>query len=199
MALYADSATPCNIKKEITVEDTDFVQVAFVEPGPDIFRIRDDNRVRQMTQEEKEQYYPVSLELLKSIRISEIEGKTQGIYRNGTPAHVQGVPFRFDTQYGQRSAVRWLTLDSVIVRGLMMPEAVAPFFPMEIEALNKEFTYLPNVMEANDFYTELMMTDTTIARAGAHLQAQVNACTTKEELDLIIDTRPDVWPFSVVE
>ena len=192
--IFANNAIPCDISKE---EKSGYTSVTRCDSGPEMFRIRDNDVVRQMTQEEKNQYYPLSLDAVKLAKNSSIENKTEAIYAAGTPAHVGGTLYRFDTQTGKRAAMRWKTLDSVIwrVNSGLLPEAY--MYPITIESItNAAGEYLKTSIQlstdaaANAFYIELMQNDQAIATAGTNLLLLVEAATTVEEVNSIEDNRP---------
>lgn len=194
MSVFANSDIPAQLSKE---ELSGYTQVSSVSDCNPIYYIHEGNIVREMTPEEKSIYYPISLEDAKQGKSTAIESKTEEIYAAGTPAHVNSVLYRFDTQTGKRAAMRWKTLDSVIwrVNSGLIPEAA--MFPMNIESITdaegayyKTILQIATVSDANTFYTELMQNDQAIATAGTTLLLQVEAATTVAEVDAIVDNRP---------
>jgi len=193
MSVFANTAIPAAIQKDIASGYTEVDHVADCSP---MYYIHDGSVVREMTPEEKSLYYPPSLESVKSAKNSSIESKTEEIYAAGTPAHISTVLYRFDTQTGKRAAMRWKTLDSVIwrVKSGAIPEAY--MFPMNVESItNAEGEYLkillplPTCAAADTFYIELMQNDQAIATAGTSLLLQVEAATTVEQVNAIVDNR----------
>ena len=129
------------------------------------------------------------LEPQKDAKIGQFEAHTKQIYAAGVPAHVKGVSYLFDTRTGERASSNWLLLDAVILRALMVPVLEAQLFPRNIPTINDVSLTLDTAAEANAFWVELMTNDANIAAAGAVLRKAVKDCTTKEQLDAVVDPR----------
>jgi hypothetical protein len=194
MSVYANLDIPAKLSKE---EETGYTVVSSVADCSPLYYIHENGIVREMTPAEKAIYYPISLDDAKQSKSAAIESKTDTIYEAGTPAHVNTILYRFDTQTGKRAATRWKTLDSVIWRGKsgVIPEAY--MFPMNIESITdaeggyyKTIIVLATCAAADTFYTELMQNDQNIATAGTTLLLQVEAATTVEQVNAIVDNRP---------
>jgi len=194
MSVYANLDIPAKLSKE---EETGYTVVSSVADCSPLYYIHENGIVREMTPAEKAIYYPISLEDAKNGKYAGIESRTEDIYAAGTPAHVNSILYRFDTQTGKRAAMRWKTLDSVIwrVKSGAIPEAY--MFPMNVESITnadgeyiKTLIQLPTCAAADTFYIELMQNDQAIATAGTALLLQVEAATTVEQVNAIVDNRP---------
>lgn len=133
---------------------------------------------------------PPSFEEQKATKIAQIDAKTKQIFALGVPAEVNGEEYLFDTRTGERAAVNWQILDSVITRALMVPALEAQLFPRNISTINDEHVLsLGTASDANNFWIALMTADNAIATAGATLRKAAHDAQTQEELDAVVDPR----------
>lgn len=176
MALYADSAIPCWVEK---FPFDDSVQVERVEPGPEKFRIRDGNIVRQMTDAERELYYPQDLEDAKRNKIAAIDSRTQELIQAGFSWG--GNNFSM-SDAAQRN---WIGLGVMKANGLIQ-------YPIPVGKVDEGMVLITTEQELISFlisFAQYQMDPNGPLGSGRALKALVEACMSVEEVNAIVDER----------
>jgi hypothetical protein len=190
MSVYANYTMPCTTQKHPA---DGFDKVKVVPSCHPRFYAHDGDIVREMTQAEKEACYPPVIPTLDEVKIrliNEGESRTKDAYAAGVPAHVGSTVYLFDTRVGERAAIQWQLLDSIITKCLLRPMYSAVLFPRNVNTMNDEHVLeLPTLEEAEQLWVDLMTSDNNIALVGSTYRKAVRDSLTVEEALAVVDPR----------
>jgi len=174
--LFANNEIPAKVQKPY---EDGFYPIIKCEDGPEKFRIRDGNIVRQMTPAEREQYYPPNLEDAKRNKIAAIDSRTQELIQAGFSWG--GNNFSM-SDAAQRN---WIGLGVMKANGLIQ-------YPIPVGKVDEGMVLITTEQELISFlvsFAQYQMDPNGPLGSGRALKALVEACVSVEEINAIVDER----------
>jgi hypothetical protein len=179
MAVFASIALPITLGKH--AEDGYRQVDTYPDCDPKYFAWEGTD-LREMTLEERKTYYPEEfpdLDMAKELKIAEIDARTAYLIRIG---FVWGGNHFSMSDAAQRN---WIGLGTMASLGMMQ-------YPCPISTVDEGVSYLTSLADLQSFLGAFAMYQLNPAAplgAGRTLKAQVNACTTVEQVEAIVDNR----------
>jgi len=141
-------------------------------------------------------YVPPTLEESKAEAAERIDKWVDGLYMQGVPLSWSGVEYIFDTRAGSRAPRNWALFDSRLAKCAAklaaastqgQVDAATAEFPVTVYSMDRQGITLNTFDEADAFQDALYAADMAILQQGGIKKAQVDACSTLDEVRAIVE------------